>query len=496
MKNRFGAFFASTTADTWACLLLASVCAARIVYCAFLGLVPDEAYYWDWSRSLSFGYFDHPPMIAWLIFFSRFFFGDTLLGVRFAILILSVAAIGASYLLTRQYAVKPSSRILFIVLSNSVILFGVGSLLATPDIPLVFFWSLGLFFAYQAVFKSKTTFWFLLGIVGGLGLLSKYTFVLFFVSFVLFLCISNEQRKWLARWQPYCSMAMALLVFLPNLLWNSRHGWISVLFQASHGIGGRFQLDSLGEFIGGQIGVLSLFPFVLLAIALGHAMKRLSDSRILFLAVFFLVPFTLFLMSSAQKKVEANWAAPAYVSGLICISVLWENLDKNRNRLLRRFTVFSAGFAIVTTIAILWHLQRPFLPLAPANDPATQLRGWKQWSMEIDSVRRLVDPARALPLAVNRYQEAALLAFYLPDHPETIALNIGARDNQYSLLQRTKPTGAKTVLFIHQTDDPAIRPYLAAVFSSLLLSGQVMLRQEKSSTQPFGVFTGIVKASL
>jgi 4-amino-4-deoxy-L-arabinose transferase-like glycosyltransferase len=360
----------------------------------------------------------------------------------------------------------------------------------------VFFWSLGLLFAYQAVFESKTASWLLLGLACGLGLLSKYTFVLFFISLALFLCFSKEQRKWLARWQPYCSMAIAILVCLPNIIWNSRHAWISMLFQASHGIGGRLQPDSLGEFIGGQIGVLSLFPFVLLAIALGHAMKKSSDARILFLVTFFFVPFSLFLISSMQKKVEANWAAPAYVSGLVCISILWENLDKNKNRFLRGFTVFSVVFAMLTTIAILWHIQRPFLPLAPANDPATQLRGWKQWALDIDSVRRLVDPPRALPLAVNRYQEAALLAFYLPDHPKTIALNFGARDNQYSLLQKTKPSLAKTMLFIHQTEDPAICPYLDAVFSSLSLSGQVMLFQGKNRVQPFGVFTGIIKANL
>ena len=441
-----------------------SILIFRLLYGATLGLVPDEAYYWDWSRSLSFGYFDHPPMIAWLISCSRSIFGDTMLGVRFTVIIFASTALAVSYLLTRQYVSRSSSRIFFIILSNSIILFGVGSFLATPDVPLICFWSLGLLFAYKALFESDNAAWLMLGVIMGMGLLSKYTFVLFFLSLALFCSSTPSQRKWLTRWQPYVSLGIALIVFSPNLIWNSLHGWVSILFQASHGLGSRIQFDSLGEFISGQIGILSLFPFILLVIALGLAIKKASDARVAFLLIFFFVPFTVFFISSLQKKVEANWAAPAYVSGLICISILWESLEKNQNRRLRRFAVFSTAFAVLTCAMVLWHIQKPFLPLASTNDPASQIRGWKQWAMAIDSVRGNIDPARTLPVTANRYQEAALLAFYLPDHPKTMALNIFARDNQYSLMSKTKRANSTTVLFVHQIGTKRSAPYLAKYF--------------------------------
>ncbi|HRN53316.1 MAG TPA: glycosyltransferase family 39 protein, partial [Gemmatimonadaceae bacterium] len=55
----------------------------RLALGASLPLVADEAYYWEWSRNLAYGYFDHPPAIAWLVAFGTALFGDTPLGVRF-----------------------------------------------------------------------------------------------------------------------------------------------------------------------------------------------------------------------------------------------------------------------------------------------------------------------------------------------------------------------------------------------------------------------------
>jgi 4-amino-4-deoxy-L-arabinose transferase-like glycosyltransferase len=68
-----------------------------------LDIFPDEAYYWDWHRFLSFGYFDHPPMIAWLVHVTTLLLGDTywgikavplLLGIGFSIVMLLLAGLG------------------------------------------------------------------------------------------------------------------------------------------------------------------------------------------------------------------------------------------------------------------------------------------------------------------------------------------------------------------------------------------------------------------
>ena len=476
--------------------LLAAVFLFRLVYAHYLGIVPDEAYYWDWSRSLSWGYFDHPPMIAWLIFLSRKVFGETTLGVRAATIACGLLASIVSYLVVKKYVAKTSSLLLWVILSNSVILFCAGSVLATPDIPLVLFWSLSLLLGYKAIFESSSASWMLLGLAAGLGFLSKYTFALFPLSLVVFLAVSREQRFWFGRWQPYAAACIALLVFMPNLVWNQRHGWHTVFFQVSHGLDKHASLhfDTFGDFIAGQLGVLSLFPFILLVWAMAFFFKsRPFKSRIFYLISFCIVPFGFFLIASLQKKVEANWAACAYVSGIILVSLFWENLDPEKNRSIRRFTAASAAISVIAGAVILSHIQKPFLPLPPQNDPATQVRGWKELAKDIDIIRVRIDSRRAIPVCANRYQEASLFGFYLPDHPKTFALNTGSRDNQYSLWPQRRPAASSSVMFLHSPDDPYLDTIFKRNFCLFALRDKATLHQGKNRESTWGVFTGLLR---
>ncbi len=73
-------------------LLVAALTVLRLWAAGALGLAADEAYYWLWSKNLSFGYFDHPPMVAVLIRASTAVFGDTEFGIRWLSVLLGAAA--------------------------------------------------------------------------------------------------------------------------------------------------------------------------------------------------------------------------------------------------------------------------------------------------------------------------------------------------------------------------------------------------------------------
>jgi dolichol-phosphate mannosyltransferase len=498
--DRFSRFMNASNIDRVALSFLGLVFLCRVLYAHFLGLIPDETYYWDWSRDLSWGYFDHPPMIAWLIYISRLFFGETALGVRGAVIACSFAASICSYLLAKKFVSKPSSLVFFIILSSSILLFGVGTLLSTPDVPLVLFWSCCLLFGYNGVFEKSSVSWLMLGLCAGLGLLSKYTFILFFAAFLLFILLSKSARPWLRRWQPYAALALSMLVWLPNLIWNAHHQWISFSFQYSHGIGRHvaIRLDSLGEFLAGQIGILSIFPFILLICACASSWKDMvKNGSVAYLAVFFYVPFCVFFCASMQNKVEANWAAAAYVSGLILIARYWDGINGTGiKRRMRRFALFSVTFAALTTAVLLFHIQKPFLPLAPSNDPATQVRGWKDWAHDINEVRTSIDPAGSLMICTNRYQEASMLGFYLPDHPKTYALSLGARPNNYSMLRERKPKAFQKIIFIHPAGDPIAGPLFKGAFSSVEQRGVVTLRQAPEIASTYNVYVAVFRNSL
>src|SRR5260370_42325970 len=84
-----GIFFAAVlglavTAPRWRNAALALVAYAfvlRLVYAGSVEMMPEETYYWNYSRHLDFGYLDHPPMVAWLIRVGTAVFGQTEGGV-------------------------------------------------------------------------------------------------------------------------------------------------------------------------------------------------------------------------------------------------------------------------------------------------------------------------------------------------------------------------------------------------------------------------------
>jgi len=482
--------------DIVAYSLLAAIFIARMIYVNSMGLVADEAYYWDWSRSPAFGYFDHPPMVAWFIFLGTHLFGTTVLGVKFMAVFGSLLASLFTYFLAKKYVRKVSSAAMLIILSNFVILFGIGGLLATPDIPMVLFWSIGLYAAYLFIFENRPWSWLLLGLCMGLGLLSKYLFGLFIISLLVFLLCSKEHRRLLVSGRLIGALLLAGLMVLPNLYWNSHHQWISVMYQMRHGMGGeKFpRFDFLGDFLGGQLGMLSIFPFILLVYALVKEFRfHRKNPRRLFIAVFCAAPLVFFTVSSLQKRVEPNWPCGAYVSGMALLALLWEESDAKRHRRLRRFMLFSVTLAVAATLTVLVHIQRPILPLSPGNDPTEQTRGWKQWALAIDTVRKKTNPDGSMPLCTNLYQDAAYLAFYMPDHPVTHALSVNSRQSQYSLFEAQAGIYGKKIFIVISGADSLLPPEFSGRVEGAARTALINRSSGPGRRNPYGIFTAVLK---
>src|SRR5688572_7124315 len=108
----------------------------RLVLGALIPLFPDETYYWDWSRRLAAGYFDHPPLIAWLIRGGTTVFGDTSLGVRFLSIVAGTVAALFVCASARRVAGDRAAFIAALVFALMP-LSATGLVLATPDSPLL-----------------------------------------------------------------------------------------------------------------------------------------------------------------------------------------------------------------------------------------------------------------------------------------------------------------------------------------------------------------------
>ena len=118
-------------------LTILALVALRLVAAAWTPITFDEAYYWMWSKHLAGGFYDHPPMMAVVIRAGTLIAGDNELGVRLVSILLA---------LPMSYAVYRSAAILFggvrvaataAILLNITLMAAVGTLIVTPDSPLL-----------------------------------------------------------------------------------------------------------------------------------------------------------------------------------------------------------------------------------------------------------------------------------------------------------------------------------------------------------------------
>ncbi|HEB67991.1 MAG TPA: glycosyltransferase family 39 protein, partial [Desulfobulbus sp.] len=144
-------------------------------------LVPDEANYWQWSRYLALGYHDHPPMIAWTIGLATRIFGQTEFAVRLpTVLGMAVTSFYLCLLAARWFSCRCAFHVALLV--QGILLFNGASLIATPDGLLLPCWAAACYHSAMAISNRSRGQWLMTGLWFGLGLLSKYTMILFLPS--------------------------------------------------------------------------------------------------------------------------------------------------------------------------------------------------------------------------------------------------------------------------------------------------------------------------
>ena len=282
---------------------------------AFLSLSADEAYYWLWSRHLAAGYYDHPPAIAFLIRIGTLLFGDSEFGVRFCGVLLSIATSWFVWQAGLSILRDGTKAALAVLLFNLTLMTGVEMLAVTPDAPSIAATAAFLFCLAKVQQTRDGRWWLWAGVAAGLGLLSKYSGLFAGAGAALWLLASPRARAWLTTFWPWAGGVLALLIFLPNLWWQSQHQWMTFAFQFGRVTGGHLTLRFLGEFIGAQLGLAT--PFILVLAVMGAwAARRREDDRFLLIAL--IAPaLVYFLVHTLHDRVQGNW--PAFLYPMLAI---------------------------------------------------------------------------------------------------------------------------------------------------------------------------------
>jgi len=421
----------------------------RLAFATRLSLFPDETYYWDWSRHLQGGYFDHPPMIALLIragtaLASVIGAEPSPLAVRFFPLLAgAVASLAAAATARRLGGAR--AAMMAAVSFGFMPLAAAGLVLATPDAPLLAFEAVALYAVVRALeatprSASSLGWWSVAGVAVGLAFASKYTSIFFPLSVALAIVVRPSLRERLREPGPYVACVLAVLVFAPVLLWNARHDWISFRFQLEHGLGKPkgSALNRELELVGGQLGLVTPILFVLAANAvwqalrprthgLTHARTPLEDAHFV-LAIVAVGSWAFYVYSAIHRRVEANWPAPAYIPALVLLaSQVVGSPSTALSRWLRRGLVLAA-----VVVGVLYaYVLAPVLPIPARKDPLARAAGWGSLAAAADSTRHAL-AARSW-FGADRYQDVSELAYHLPGRPEVVCVCLSGRHNQYEL---------------------------------------------------------------
>lgn len=358
----------------------------NLIQAAFTGLMDDEAYYWVYSQYPAWGYFDHPPMIAWLIKLGGSIFNGTL-GVRFLIVLLNTLTL----FLIERLTEKKDDR-LFYIIAFSIMLAQIGGIIAVPDLPLLFFASLYFLLYKRFVDKTNIANAVLLGVGIALMLYSKYHGILL----VFFTLLSNIRL--FTRYQTYIVVAVAVLLFLPHILWQFDHDLPSVQYHLIERNASEYNVGFTIEYVLGQIALAG--PIVgWLVIYAAYKKKPVSLSeRALKYSVVGIYLF--FLISTLKGRVEANWTVPAFV-GLIVLSHQWLMENEKCRRLLIKLLPITILLVVLVRIFLVSDIERV---TAISKD---EFHGNEEWVNEVRS-----KAGNAPVVFLDSYQSPSKYMFY------------------------------------------------------------------------------------
>jgi 4-amino-4-deoxy-L-arabinose transferase-like glycosyltransferase len=419
--------------------LVAVLTILRVIYASLIDLRTDEAYYWTWSKENVLCFLDHPPMIAWFIRFGTAIFGDTNLGVRFA----GILAMLVTQLLladiVRRVTHDVRAIVLAVLMPEAALYYGLLMAKVSPDVALIPFAVAMVWTLIRLNESGNPRWWLAAGVFAGLALLSKFTAVMLIPAVLAFMLVPDWRRRWLLSPYPWLAALIAVVLFLPVLIWNAEHDWASFRFQlvratATH----ELSLRTVADFIGLQFGLVGfvLLPVVLSGVALTAWRGYLrGDAVAILLSTAVIVPFGYFFWKSLSLRVGDTWPMFIWPAGFAATAINIAMLPREGfPAWMIRSTISWANVAIVSGIAMvvvvfLYYVVSPWNFIGK-TDPIGGEAGYEQ---VVDRAQAELKKIGATWIATTDYRTYAMLRWYFNGRVPVIQVNergrfLGFRD--------------------------------------------------------------------
>ncbi len=395
------------------------------------GMFRDEFYYIACSKRLAFGYVDHPPLSIWVLALWRQVAGESQFSIALLSALFSGAGVWALGSLVRRLGgggvAIVSAGLLFML---SPITLAMGSFWSMNVLD-VLFWLLAARAAIDALETGSPRNWITLGALAGLGCMNKISMAWFCLGFVAAV-VGGDARKQLKKPWPWIAAGIALLLFLPFVLWNAANDFAHLEFirnASAQKYGGIGRVDFL---LG---AVLIHNPVALLAIAGGAYWTLVgAGRRYSVLGVIWLCTLLILLVNGHSK--------PEYISAatslMFAAGGLWIEQWKRKSAGAWRMSYLAV---LVSSAMLLAPFAAPVLPvrafiaynnaIAPPVKNSeghemgelpqffADMHGWEGLAVAVSNVYQSLPVAEqkdAVVLAQN-YGEAAALEYYAATHP-------------------------------------------------------------------------------
>ncbi len=388
-------------------LVIAGLFILNLLQAGFTELLDDEAYYWLYSQHPDWGYYDHPPMVAWMIKAGCTVFNN-IIGIRILPVIFVTGCIYIMYKL--QKPVKPL-LLLIILLSTGLIHYG--AIFAVPDLPLVFFTACFLWL-YAGFLKKET--WLntlLLGVCMAALLYSKYHGVL-----LIFFCIMANPKLLLNK-KFWIACVFGAILFFPHLYWQYENGFPSLQYHLVERRYKGYHYSRTTDYILGQ---LFLFGPLIAWMIFYAAFKQKSNGDVWIRTLKWIVNGVLgfFFLTTFKGRIEPNWTVIALIPAIL---LLHYYLDKTprMERILRLLLPFSLAAIFLVRAAMIWDISGNTIPIG------REFHNNKEWTGTIKT------KANDYPVYfLNSFQMASKYTYYQQMPATSYNTNI-YRNNQFDL---------------------------------------------------------------
>jgi 4-amino-4-deoxy-L-arabinose transferase-like glycosyltransferase len=379
----------------------------RLICISYSQALSEEAYYWNYALHLDFAYLDHPPMVAFLIYFFGKIFGNNEWAIRIPAILCWMGMAYYSYHLSEL--IQKGTGLIALLLVSVLPFFFLQSMFMTPDLPLLLCWSALLYYLYRSIILDEKHYFYLAGIFLGLGLLSKYTIILIAVATLILISVNSSYRIWWKRKELYLGTILAVFLFSPVIYWNAKHDWASFAFQSTRRLNEHHQITLHLFFFYLLCFILPIGLFAL--IDLIRPSTQLNKPKKLFLQIYTFFPLFVFAFVSLIHQIKFNWIGPIFLAYIPWFAVLLQNKSHqlyvqhfklSLKILLPSYVVFLGIFVLAQPFYFYQHVLKKFID-------------WQEFSIRMNQVAEdyeKISGQRPFFMALDKYNILSELVFY------------------------------------------------------------------------------------